>query len=62
MLAGFATHPSGINSWGLDGTYAIQGFGGLRYTTPLFKFISANAGAGYGGLVAFGTPPGSCSR
>ncbi len=58
VLAGFATHPSGISSWGVDSTYALQGYGGLRYTTPLFKFISLNAGAGYGGLIAFGTPPG----
>lgn len=59
VLAGFVTHPSGVGSWGLDSTYAIQGYGGVRYTTPLLRVISFNAGVGYGGTVAFGTPPGA---
>lgn len=57
VAAGFVSHPSGVSTWGLDSTYALQGYGGLRYTTPLFKVISFSAGGGYGGIVAFGTPP-----
>lgn len=57
VAAGFVTHPSGVSSWGLDSTYALQGYGGARYTSPLLRYISLNAGVGYGGIVAFGTPP-----
>ena len=57
VVAGFVTHPSGVGSWGLDSTYALQGYGGVRYTTPLLRVISFNADVGYGGMVAFGTPP-----
>jgi hypothetical protein len=57
LLAGFVTHPSGTSDWGITSTYAIQGYGGLRYTTPLFKIISLNVGGGYGGILAFGTEP-----
>lgn len=59
VAAGFVTHPSGTASWGLDSTYALQGYGGLRYTSPLLRVISLSAGAGYGGSVAFGTPQGA---
>lgn len=58
VVAGFVTHPSGFSSWGLDSTYAVQGYGGLRYSTPLLKVVSFNGGVGYGGLFAFGTPKG----
>lgn len=57
VAAGFVVHPSGVSSWGLDSTYALQGYGGLRYTTPLLRIITFHGGVGYGGIVAFGTPP-----
>lgn len=57
VAAGFVVHPSGVSSWGLDSTYALQGYGGLRYSTPLLRIIAFHGGVGYGGIVAFGTPP-----
>src|SRR5438128_694832 len=52
VLAGFATHPSGFSDWGTGTTYALAGYGGLRYETPLFKYIRCAVGGGYGGQFA----------
>ena len=56
VVAGFVTHPSGVASWGLDSTYAVQGYGGLKYTSPLFRVVNLNVGLGYGGSFAAGRP------
>lgn len=56
VVAGFVTHPSGVASWGLDSTYALQGYGGVKYTSPLLRIINVNFGVGYGGGFAAGRP------
>lgn len=56
-LASLVSHPSGVASWGLDSTYALQGYVAAKYTSPLLRVVTLSAGLGYGGSFAVGRPP-----